>query len=69
MGLKQHAQEMIQAAMDAENRLEDGEAHSAEEGGQSAEKRTRLSAPDEGHAPLLFDMFNEILRESAPNYR
>ncbi len=32
-------------------------------------KRTRLSAPDVGHAPSLSDMFNEILQESAPNNR
>ena len=60
---------MIQAAMDAENHLGDGEAHSAGEGEQKAEKRAHLSAPDEGCAPSLSDMFNEILQESAPNNR
>ena len=49
--LKQRAREMIQAAMDVENPLGDREAHSAGEGGQSTETRTRLSDPDEGHAP------------------
>ena len=51
---------MTQAVMDAENPLGDGEAHSAGKGEQSTEKRTRLSAPDERHAPSLSDMFNEI---------
>lgn len=50
---------MIQAAMDAENPRGDGEAHG--EGDQSAEKKTRLSAPS------LSDMFSEILQESASN--
>ncbi|KAJ8358517.1 hypothetical protein SKAU_G00150420 [Synaphobranchus kaupii] len=59
---------MIQAAMDADNPLGDGPAHSAG-GEKSAEKRTRHSAPDAGHAPSLSDMFNEILQESAPNNR
>ncbi|XP_061128956.1 zinc finger BED domain-containing protein 4-like [Syngnathus typhle] len=68
VGIKQRAREMIQAAMDADNPLGDRPAHSAG-GEQSAEKRTRHSAPDEGHAPLLSDMFNEILQESAPNNR
>ncbi|XP_041641811.1 zinc finger BED domain-containing protein 4-like [Cheilinus undulatus] len=54
---------MIQAAMDAENPRGDGDAHSAGEGEQSAEKRTRFSAPS------LSDMFYEILQESAPNNR
>lgn len=44
--IKQRAQEMIQAAMDAENPRGDGAAH-------SAEKKTRLCAPEEGHAPNL----------------
>lgn len=48
--------EMIQTAMDAEKQLGDGEAHSAVEGKQSAEKRTHLSGPDEGHTPLLSEM-------------
>ncbi len=69
--IKQHAREMIQAAMDAENPRGDGAvhgaAHSAGEGDQSAEKKTRLSAPDEGHT--LSDMFSEILQESASNNR
>ncbi|XP_061129317.1 zinc finger BED domain-containing protein 4-like [Syngnathus typhle] len=68
VGIKQCAREMIQAAMDADNPLGDRPAHSAG-GEQSAEKRTRHSALDEGHAPLLSDMFNEILQESAPNNR
>ncbi|XP_027130153.1 erythrocyte band 7 integral membrane protein isoform X4 [Larimichthys crocea] len=55
VGIKQRAREMIQAAMYADNPLRDGE--------QSAEKRTRLSAPDVEHAPSLSDMFNEILRD------
>ena len=55
--------------MDAESPLGDREAHSAGERGQSTETRTRLSDPDEGHAPLLSDMLNEILQESAPNNR
>ena len=44
VGLKRRAREMIQAAMDAENPLGDGdgEAHSAGEREQNAEKRTRL---------------------------
>ena len=42
---------MIQAAMDADKRT-----YSAGEGEQRTEKRTRLSAPDEGRAPLLSDM-------------
>ncbi len=43
--IKQRAREMIQAAMDAENPRgdRDGAAHSAGEGDQSAEKKTRLS--------------------------
>ncbi|XDV26142.1 hypothetical protein PO909_029920 [Leuciscus waleckii] len=56
---------MIQAAMDAENQRGDGGAPCAGDGDQSAEKKTRLSAPDEGHAPSLSDMFSEILQESA----
>lgn len=53
--------------MDADNPRGDGAAPSAGEGDQSAEKKTRLSAPDEGHAPSLSDMFSEILQESASN--
>ncbi|KAI2649236.1 Zinc finger BED domain-containing protein 4 [Labeo rohita] len=52
--------------MDVENPRGDGEgaAHSAGEGDQIAEKKTRLSAPDEGHAPSVSDMFTEILQEN-----
>ncbi|KAI2643098.1 Zinc finger BED domain-containing protein 4 [Labeo rohita] len=59
--IKQRAREMIQTAMDAENPRGDGEGavHSAGED-QSAEKKTRLSAPDEEHAPSLSDMFNLV---------
>ncbi len=55
--IKQRAREIIQAAKDAENPRGDGAAHSAREGDQSTEKKTHLSAPDEGHAPSLSDMF------------
>ncbi|XP_048849254.1 zinc finger BED domain-containing protein 4-like [Brienomyrus brachyistius] len=67
--IKQRAREMIQTAMDAENLRGDGEgaAHSTGEGDQSAGKKTRLFAPDEGHAPSLSDMLSEILQESASN--
>lgn len=52
---------MIQAAMDAENPRGDGDGAAHGEGDQSAEKKTRLSAPS------LSDMFSEILQESASN--
>lgn len=64
--IKQCAREMMQATMDAENPRGDRAAHSTG-GDQRAEKKTRLSAPDEGHAPSLSDMFSEILQESASN--
>lgn len=57
VGMKQHAREMILAALDTGNLLSDREAHSAREGEQSSEKRAHLSAPD------------EILQESIPNNR
>ena len=63
--IKQGAREMIQAAMDAENLRGDGDGAAPSAGDQSAEKKTRLAAPDEGHAPSLSDMFSEILQESA----
>ncbi len=67
--IKQRAREMIQARDGCGEPAWRRRWSSAREGAQSAEKKTCLSAPDEGHAPSLSFMFSEILQESASNNR
>ena len=70
VGKKQRTRDMIQAELDLQKPLCDGDGrmtHSAAERGDGVEKKRARTTDDELRKPLLSDMFEEILQESNPN--